>query len=400
MSELTAKQQSTLTVAGIDVPVVLSEDGEGFVVVRRVVEAMGIDWASQNVVISSRFPSCRVIPTTGSDGKNYRMKALPVSDFLLWLVSINANRVGERVRPILKDFQDNAAAVLFRWLHEAQTQGVDASSPEAAGIEVPAVETQLRRIAEKGSFKYQPAPVRGSDRFVVPDLKMQVEILEGFWINAYLIDGRPYFWPGDFAEVPEMTAGGVGERLKGDPACYEHCRRVRLHSGYFEVFPARLAANLMSKSIVGCHARQQRIELLREAVPVSLETWAVEANRARWSVKATPKPTASVSPELISLGDEILVALVSSREGLTINLLRKRLGRSQADILSAIRFLVGTGLVCLPEQARTKSEMRRVFLVHGAREVLRPRTVLSISCGDRLASPLAIEDATDGEVKP
>ena len=58
---------------------------------RHVCEAMGLSWGSQrDKLTNSEVFSCTDISTTGSDGKQYQMLAMPVEDFPLWLVLISA----------------------------------------------------------------------------------------------------------------------------------------------------------------------------------------------------------------------------------------------------------------------------------------------------------------------
>lgn len=56
------------------------KDGERWVVMRPVVESMGLDWSGQRAKLAAqreRF-SCGDIPTTGSDGKRYEMTCIPL----------------------------------------------------------------------------------------------------------------------------------------------------------------------------------------------------------------------------------------------------------------------------------------------------------------------------------
>ncbi|MBI1291841.1 hypothetical protein GC173_11445 [bacterium] len=63
-----------------------------------------------------------------------------------------------------------------------------------------------------------------------------------------------------------------------------------------------------------------------------------------------------------------------------------------------VRFLTSKGLVCVPEQQGVKAGRLRVFLMHGARALLRPRMVLGVSCGDRVGGVAELWLGGPGEV--
>lgn len=93
-------------------------DGEPHVVFRPAVEAIGLDYSTQLRKLRDRsWASRRDIPTTGADGKTYRMAAVDLRTFLMWLATVNEAKVGDGVRPTLIAYQrETAEAVQSYWV--------------------------------------------------------------------------------------------------------------------------------------------------------------------------------------------------------------------------------------------------------------------------------------------
>jgi hypothetical protein len=92
-------------------------DGEPHVVFRPAVEAIGLDYSTQLRKLRDRsWASRRDIPTTGADGKTYRMAAVDIRTFLMWLATVNETKVAEAVRPTLVAYQrETTTAVNDYW---------------------------------------------------------------------------------------------------------------------------------------------------------------------------------------------------------------------------------------------------------------------------------------------
>ncbi|WP_405184245.1 phage antirepressor N-terminal domain-containing protein [Streptomyces albidoflavus] len=119
-------------------------DGQPHVVLKPAVEELGLDYSTQLAKLRKR--SWAVVgqsPATGSDGKTYEMKVVPVRTFLMLLATVNENRVAEQARPILIAFQNETAdAVEAYW-----TQG-GAINERATDEQLDALQAQIeeRRI--------------------------------------------------------------------------------------------------------------------------------------------------------------------------------------------------------------------------------------------------------------
>ncbi|MFD5814357.1 phage antirepressor N-terminal domain-containing protein [Streptomyces sp. NPDC127038] len=114
-------------------------DGEPHVVFRPAVEAIGLSYPAQLRKLNDRSWASRSdIATTGADGKTYRMVAVDVRTFLMWLATVNEARVAEATRPLLVAYQrETASAVNDYW-----TQG-GAINERATDDQLDALEQQI-----------------------------------------------------------------------------------------------------------------------------------------------------------------------------------------------------------------------------------------------------------------
>lgn len=93
--------------------VVIPTDEGLFVSVKRVCEALGIDPKTQREKLQAApWAVGGLIPSTGTDGKRYKMFAVHLDTLPMWLAGIDAGRVAEHVRPVLALFQKEAARAL------------------------------------------------------------------------------------------------------------------------------------------------------------------------------------------------------------------------------------------------------------------------------------------------
>lgn len=114
-------------------------DGVPHVVFRPAVESIGLAYSAQLRKLRDRSWASRVdIDTTGADGKTYRMVAVDIRTFLMWLATVNETKVAEATRPTLVAYQrETATAVNDYW-----TKG-GAISEHATGEQLDALEQQI-----------------------------------------------------------------------------------------------------------------------------------------------------------------------------------------------------------------------------------------------------------------
>ncbi len=99
-----------------DVVVVASHDDEPHVVMRTLVENMGLNWASQYTTLTDKFGSTvAIIATVGEDGKSREMVGLPLRKLPGWLYSINPSKVAPELRDKIIRYQEECDEVLWTY---------------------------------------------------------------------------------------------------------------------------------------------------------------------------------------------------------------------------------------------------------------------------------------------
>ena len=99
----------------------VQHNGSVFVAMRPISENIGLEWSGQQKKLArqgGKF-SCVHIPTTGSDGKRYKMLCIPLRKLNGWLFSVNP----EKVRPEIKDNLIAYQEECFEVLHDHFTKG-------------------------------------------------------------------------------------------------------------------------------------------------------------------------------------------------------------------------------------------------------------------------------------
>lgn len=95
--------------------ITLKKDGEYYVAMKPIVEAIGLDWKSQYRRIASDevLSTCMVIMTiVAADGKTREMLCLPISMLNGWLFGIHSGRVKPEIRPRLKEYKQESYKAL------------------------------------------------------------------------------------------------------------------------------------------------------------------------------------------------------------------------------------------------------------------------------------------------
>lgn len=100
---------------GVDI-VTVERDGEIFVPIKPICEALGIEDAAQRVKIQNdEFLSSvgSIIESTGADGKSYDMYALPLKFIYGWLATINPGKVKPEAREAVSRYRRECYDVLY-----------------------------------------------------------------------------------------------------------------------------------------------------------------------------------------------------------------------------------------------------------------------------------------------
>jgi hypothetical protein len=109
------------TINNEKIVIVIDEDGQKFVPIKPICEALGVTIQSQiekvetDDILSSVIRLCL---TTGADGKEYKMKCIPLKYVLGWLFSISSKSVKEEVREGLKVYKEMCYDALYNYFTE------------------------------------------------------------------------------------------------------------------------------------------------------------------------------------------------------------------------------------------------------------------------------------------
>jgi hypothetical protein len=101
-----------VTFQGDDVEVV-REGNQGWVPLKRVCEALGLDFSTQLLKLKSKeWATMGLIPTVAEDGKRRETACIHLDSLPMWLATIETKRVAPSVRPKLVEYQKHCAKVL------------------------------------------------------------------------------------------------------------------------------------------------------------------------------------------------------------------------------------------------------------------------------------------------
>lgn len=131
-------------------------NGEIYVALRPIVEALGLSWQTQRrkITASKRWVHMN-LPYNGTGGKQ-DMLFLPLKKLNAWLFSVNAAKVRPDIRERLDDYQSECCVVL----HDYWSRGF-ALNPRLTADQLSELESQLAR-AEKLAAAFAPREAWGA----------------------------------------------------------------------------------------------------------------------------------------------------------------------------------------------------------------------------------------------
>ncbi len=118
---------------GIDITAV-DIDGETYLPVKPICEAIGVDSASQRTKMQEDeiLSSVGVLSTsTGADGKSYEMLGLPVRYIFGWLFTINPKNVRADARDKVLDYRRRCYDALYDHFAGAAKKAAESARAEA-----------------------------------------------------------------------------------------------------------------------------------------------------------------------------------------------------------------------------------------------------------------------------
>jgi phage antirepressor YoqD-like protein len=98
--------------------VVVDKEGEPYVVMRPIVEGMGLDWASQFTKLTEdtrRWGTVVIRATVAADGKTREMTCLPLRKLAGWLMTLQPNRMDMFVADKVRIYQNECDDALWAY---------------------------------------------------------------------------------------------------------------------------------------------------------------------------------------------------------------------------------------------------------------------------------------------
>jgi hypothetical protein len=101
--------------------IVMDEDGQKFVPIKPICEALGVNYTTQLEKLELDELIDGTIPlrgTVGADGKNREMKCIPLEFVFGWLFSISSKNVKEEVKETLINYKKICHKALYNYFTE------------------------------------------------------------------------------------------------------------------------------------------------------------------------------------------------------------------------------------------------------------------------------------------
>lgn len=134
--------------------IVVEYNDQPYTPMRPIVEGMGLDWMTQLVKIKQKFSSVvGEIPTTGKDGKIYKMVCLPLRKLFGWLMTISPNKVKPEIRDSVIMYQNECDDVLWDYW----TKGIAVNPRTNKEDRVPLKDAVNMLVAKSKSLTYSDA---------------------------------------------------------------------------------------------------------------------------------------------------------------------------------------------------------------------------------------------------
>lgn len=155
------------------------ESGVPYANLRRMCECLGLDYASQYTKVKrADWATVVMIATVAEDGKDRPMVFLSADSIPMWLTTIRVAKVAEECRSVLRVFQKEAAAVLYRHFCgdpavTVNDKVLDRLTDVVEGVKVCADGIRAC-LANQGEIKREVSEVKSE----VQDLAVRVDRLE------------------------------------------------------------------------------------------------------------------------------------------------------------------------------------------------------------------------------
>lgn len=118
--------------------VVIEKNGERFVAMKPIVEALGLEWHKQFELINRDPVLSKVtIPVTGivaEDGKRRKMLCLPLKYLNGWLFKVPASRYTGKKRETIIRYQEECYSALYEYFHNGGAVNRNINQDQLAGL--------------------------------------------------------------------------------------------------------------------------------------------------------------------------------------------------------------------------------------------------------------------------
>lgn len=123
-------------------------DGKPYIILKPAIENLGLAYSAQAQKLRGKsWAVVSEIDTTGSDGKTYKMTAVPVRTFLMLLATVSENKVRPELRPLLAAYQAEVADAIEAYF----TKG-GAINPRATVEQLDDLSAELGHIRQRAEI--------------------------------------------------------------------------------------------------------------------------------------------------------------------------------------------------------------------------------------------------------
>ena len=131
--------------------IVVEKDGQQFVAMKPIVEALGLDWENQRQMIKKDWvlsSTAFVTKVVAEDGKTREMICLPLEFLNGWLFKVPVSRYTGEKREIIGKYQRECYLALHAYFHDGGTINPNANAAQLSGLVDQIVEHTTKAVDE------------------------------------------------------------------------------------------------------------------------------------------------------------------------------------------------------------------------------------------------------------
>lgn len=160
-------KQKISIINGVEIYAEVNENGNVFIPVKPLCQAIGIDHAAQVQRIKRHrklSSTVVVITTVADDGKQREMICLPLQYIYGWLFSIDLSMVTKESLPNVEKYQDECYDILYRHFAGSLKRQLDANAAEIEALQAvnDAISRERQAKADRRKAEEHLARVRAS----------------------------------------------------------------------------------------------------------------------------------------------------------------------------------------------------------------------------------------------